>query len=310
VLCLLLGSAAIGVAAPPASPPPVEIADGVIVSGVAVGRLTSEQARARMRAAISRPLVFRFGKRTWKATPDQLEARFAVDDAVTKALLAAPGERIAVESRLPRARVARYVAYLARTFERRPRNSRLVGLVGGRPLVTRSRTGVAVRRQAMEEAISNALTAGSRRPIRLAVREVRPYLTRADFGSIIVINRGTKTLQLFRGAQPVKKFRVATGTASYPTPSGTFRIVDKQRYPWWYPPPSDWARGLKPVPPGPGNPLGTRWMGLSGGNVGIHGTPDAASVGYSASHGCIRMYISEATWLFDHVSVGTPVFIT
>jgi lipoprotein-anchoring transpeptidase ErfK/SrfK len=50
-------------------------------------------------------------------------------------------------------------------------------------------------------------------------------------------------------------------------------------------------------------------MGLSAPNVGIHGTPDAASIGYSASHGCIRMRIPEAEWLFNHVEVGTQVFI-
>ena len=50
-------------------------------------------------------------------------------------------------------------------------------------------------------------------------------------------------------------------------------------------------------------------MGLSAPLVGIHGTPDSASIGYSASHGCIRMLVSEAEWLFDHVSVGTTVFI-
>ena len=65
----------------------------------------------------------------------------------------------------------------------------------------------------------------------------------------------------------------------------------------------------KPIPPGPGNPLGTRWMGLSAPLVGIHGTPDAASIGYSASHGCIRMLIPDATWLFDRVRIGTPVLI-
>ena len=64
-----------------------------------------------------------------------------------------------------------------------------------------------------------------------------------------------------------------------------------------------------PVPPGPGNPLGTRWMGLSAPYVGIHGTPDAASIGYSVSHGCIRMLIPQVEWLFEQVEVGTPVFI-
>jgi lipoprotein-anchoring transpeptidase ErfK/SrfK len=50
-------------------------------------------------------------------------------------------------------------------------------------------------------------------------------------------------------------------------------------------------------------------MGLSAPGVGLHGTPDAASVGYSASHGCIRMRISDAEWLFVHVRVGSPVWI-
>jgi lipoprotein-anchoring transpeptidase ErfK/SrfK len=50
-------------------------------------------------------------------------------------------------------------------------------------------------------------------------------------------------------------------------------------------------------------------MGLSAWGIGIHGTPDAASVGYSASHGCIRMRIPDAEWLFDRVRIGTHVFI-
>ena len=78
--------------------------------------------------------------------------------------------------------------------------------------------------------------------------------------------------------------------------------MNKQRNPWWYPPTYDaWAKGLKPVPPGPGNPLGTRWMGLDAPGVGIHGTDAPASIGYSASHGCIRMHVPDAEWLFEHV---------
>ena len=50
-------------------------------------------------------------------------------------------------------------------------------------------------------------------------------------------------------------------------------------------------------------------MGLSEPAVGIHGTPDAASIGYSASHGCIRMLVPEAEWLFERVDEGTPVYI-
>ena len=134
-------------------------------------------------------------------------------------------------------------------------------------------------------------------------------MTRKTFGPIIVIDRGSNTLRLYRGPKPWRMFRVATGSPYYPTPSGAWKVVVKQRFPWWYPPPSDWARGLSPVPPGPGNPLGTRWMGLSASAVGIHGTPDAASIGYSASHGCIRMNVPEAEWLFERVRIGTPVIV-
>jgi lipoprotein-anchoring transpeptidase ErfK/SrfK len=50
-------------------------------------------------------------------------------------------------------------------------------------------------------------------------------------------------------------------------------------------------------------------MGLSAPGVGIHGTPNDGSIGYSLSHGCIRMHIPDAEWLFTRVEIGTPVFI-
>ena len=121
--------------------------------------------------------------------------------------------------------------------------------------------------------------------------------------------RGANTLKLYDGRRLVRAFHVATGQPAYPTPGGVWRIVDMQRNPWWRPPTSAWAHGLQPIPPGPGNPLGTRWMGLDAAGVGIHGTNAPASIGYSLSHGCIRMQVPEAEWLFQHVQLGTPVVI-
>jgi lipoprotein-anchoring transpeptidase ErfK/SrfK len=149
--------------------------------------------------------------------------------------------------------------------------------------------------------------------VNVLARLERPKIGTAFFTDAVVIRRGSNRLTYFTdkgdGLERFRTFTVATGTSSYPTPLGNFEIVQMQRHPWWYPPPSPWAQGLKPVPPGPGNPLGTRWMGLSVPAVGIHGTPDSASLGYSASHGCIRMAIPSAEWLFNKVKVGTPVFI-
>ena len=103
--------------------------------------------------------------------------------------------------------------------------------------------------------------------------------------------------------------RELPGRAKYPTPAGQFSIVDMQRNPWWRPPTSDWAKGLKPIPPGPGNPLGTRALYLSAPGIRIHGTPSDSSIGHYASHGCIRMHIPDSEDLFGRVDVGTPVII-
>ena len=151
-------------------------------------------------------------------------------------------------------------------------------------------------------------------PVQLAVRTLKPRVTEKSVGLAIVIKRASNRLVLYKpnGAKKMRvkrKFDVATGLAAYPTPLGSYEIITMQRNPWWRPPDSDWAKGAKPIPPGPGNPLGTRWMGISAPAVGIHGTPDAASIGYSASHGCIRMRVPQAEWLFERVDVGTPVYI-
>jgi peptidoglycan hydrolase-like protein with peptidoglycan-binding domain len=126
---------------------------------------------------------------------------------------------------------------------------------------------------------------------------------------LVIIRRDAHRLYFYKGARPLRVFTVATGGTWTPTPHGRFRIVSKYRHPWWYPPDANWAKDLDPIPPGPKNPLGTRWMGLSVPGVGIHGTPHPASVGYSISHGCIRMKKRDAESLFRLVRVGTRVWI-
>jgi len=169
---------------------------------------------------------------------------------------------------------------------------------------------MAVRKAAMRAAVTRLLRDGTHRSLALLTRPVRPQRTRASFGPVIIVTRGANTLRLYRGTKLVRTFPVATGQAIYPTPTGLWSIASKQRDPWWYPPTYDaWAKGLKPVPPGPGNPLGTRWMGLTAPGVGIHGTDADTSIGYSASHGCVRMHVPDAEWLFERVQVGTPVVI-
>jgi peptidoglycan hydrolase-like protein with peptidoglycan-binding domain len=126
---------------------------------------------------------------------------------------------------------------------------------------------------------------------------------------LVIVRRDAHRLYFYKSARPIRVFTVATGGTWTPTPHGRFRIVSKYRHPWWYPPDSSWAKDLDPIPPGPKNPLGTRWMGLSVPGVGIHGTPNPTSVGYSISHGCVRMKRRDAESLFRLVRVGTRVWI-
>ncbi len=122
----------------------------------------------------------------------------------------------------------------------------------------------------------------------------------------IVVDRSANTLTLYRVGKVVKTWGVATGSPEYPTPTGDFEIQTMQENPTWTPPDSEWAKDAEVIPPGPDNPLGTRWMAIQG-TVGIHGTNNPASIGFSVSHGCIRMAIPDVEELFEMVSIGTRV---
>jgi hypothetical protein len=307
---VLLAFAALACAFAPASSQMPAIAPGVSVGGIDVGGLTSEPARAKLEDAFAKSIPIVSGKRHWWASPQRLGAGAAIDVAISRALEAGSGERLDLGVAFSHDGVRRFVNEVARTFDQEPVDARLVGLTGNRrPQITESVNGIAARRALLERELVLELEQGKRESIVLPTRTVPAKVTRATFGPVIVISRGANTLWLYDSTNLVRTFRVATGRSQYPTPSGLWSIVDMQMNPWWRPPNSDWAKGLKPIPPGPGNPLGTRWMGLSAPGVGIHGTPDAASIGYSASHGCIRMPIPDAEWLFQHVHVGVPVYI-
>lgn len=281
---------------------------GVSIGHVSVGNMTAAQARVAVQVAFDVPLSFQFEERFWRATPRQLGAVADVDLAVARALSSPSGSSVELAVLTKGRKVAKYVRRLARTFSRPAREPRL-RLIKNKPAVTEARNGLTVRRADMTSAIRRALELGSRRPIPLMAEEIEPATGSAS-SPIVVIKRESKKLFFYEGDELVRSFRVATGLNSNPTPLGRFDIVVKQKDPIWFPPQtSDWARGLKPVPPGPNNPLGTRWMGLSEPLIGIHGTPDANSIGTQASRGCVRMNIDEAEWLYSQINVGTSVFI-
>ena len=122
------------------------------------------------------------------------------------------------------------------------------------------------------------------------------------------IKISTRKVTLYQGKKAIKSYRVAVGKRGWETPTGKFKVKNMMRNPTWISP----FTGAV-IPGGTSkNPLGKYWIGFwtNGKNwIGFHGTPNAASIGKAASHGCIRMYNKDVQELFKQVKVGTPVTV-
>ena len=289
-------------------PPPVVIPDGVTVGGVAVGGMTQDAAVEAVFGWFSRPVVLKLEKTTILVTPSLLGMTVSADTAVARALTVPSGTTLGLRAAVNKQLVNAFVGKLMRRFDRKPVDSQLL-LRNFKPFVTASVEGRKVNGRQTVRELSDRIVHGTRATLKLPATYAKAKVSEDSVGPVIVIRRGSNQLTLYNGMKVKRQFAVATGQSVYPTPLGRFQIVVMWKNPWWYPPNSDWAKGEKPIPPGPGNPLGTRWMGISAPGVGIHGTPNDSSIGYSLSHGCVRMHISQAEWLFEHVEIGTPVFI-
>ena len=117
---------------------------------------------------------------------------------------------------------------------------------------------------------------------------------------VIVVSLEDRKLALVEDGQVKKIYTVAVGKPSTPSPIGTFTIARRVKNPVY-------QHEGKVVQPGPANPVGTRWMGLSVKGYGIHGTNEPKSIGKAASHGCIRMAKRDLEEMYELVSVGDTV---
>jgi lipoprotein-anchoring transpeptidase ErfK/SrfK len=117
---------------------------------------------------------------------------------------------------------------------------------------------------------------------------------------LIVVSLEDRKLALLEGGQIKKVYSVAVGKPTTPSPEGTFVIERRVANPVYH-------HEGKTVLPGPGNPVGTRWMGLNKHGYGIHGTNEPKSIGKAASHGCIRMAKADLEEFYALVEVGDTV---
>jgi len=125
----------------------------------------------------------------------------------------------------------------------------------------------------------------------------------------IVINKDKKILTVYNYGEVYKKYPVALGKISSPTPNYKFTIINKFVNPYW----GGMGGKYKPVRGGdPKNPLGKRWLGLSTEKYwgyGIHGNAEPFSIGKYISHGCIRMINEDVEELFEYIPIKTDVWI-
>ncbi len=128
------------------------------------------------------------------------------------------------------------------------------------------------------------------------VEQTQPAATKR----VIVVSLEDHKLALVEDGKVKKIYSVAVGKPSTPSPVGTFTIARRVMNPTY-------SHDGRTVPPGPNNPVGTRWMGLNIPGYGIHGTNVPSSIGKAASHGCIRMAKKDLEELYSMVQVGDTV---
>lgn len=300
------------------------IAAGVTVQGVDLSGQTVDQASATLGAKLaphlSRPVVVSVGAKQFRLRADQVGFTFDTLLTAKRAFYAgqnAAGLPVAVAPAVRHVRAAvRGWADVVRKRVTRPARDATARITLTRIFTTHSRTGVGVDTKALSAAVDKAFddTTVPRR-FRQPVVKLSPKVTYKgllrQYGTVLTVDRDHFTLRLFKRLRVVRSYPIAVGMAGLDTPAGLYAIQEKQVNPAWHVPNSAWAGSLagQVIPGGaPNNPLKARWLGIANG-VGIHGTAEDWSVGTRASHGCIRMHVSDVIDLYPRVPIGTPVLI-
>jgi lipoprotein-anchoring transpeptidase ErfK/SrfK len=141
---------------------------------------------------------------------------------------------------------------------------------------------------------------------------LREYSVPADK---IVVSKNNRTVSAVRAdGTLLAQYPATMGSEHDPLPVGDWKISEISHYPWFhYNPELFWDAKPKDakakIPPGPNNPVGVAWIGLSKEHYGIHGSPEPSRIGHTESHGCIRLTNWDAEELSKMVKVGTPAIL-
>ena len=133
---------------------------------------------------------------------------------------------------------------------------------------------------------------------------------------VVTVKKGTSDLTVTDGTGQILMYApVTTGSEHDPLPIGEWKVTGVQRDPkFHYNPDLFWDADPKhskaTIPAGPNNPVGVVWVDITKPHYGLHGTPEPATVGKTASHGCVRLTNWDATKLASLVKPGTKVIFT
>jgi lipoprotein-anchoring transpeptidase ErfK/SrfK len=129
----------------------------------------------------------------------------------------------------------------------------------------------------------------------------------------VEVDKSQQTVKAFGSSGDLVAFFPATvGSEEKPTPSGSLKVVSVDANPNYRYNPDYKFKGVKSreaftIKPGPNNPVGSYWIGLSAEGIGIHGTSNPSKVSKSESHGCVRLTNWDVGLLGSSIKKGTPV---
>jgi len=147
------------------------------------------------------------------------------------------------------------------------------------------------------------------------LREIGSLPVRPEFTKrLIKIDTRYRMLDIMDGDKLIGSYPITPGSQKLPAPIGTWKIVGIATMPWFR-----WdeamlnhgerSENFYNIPPGPRNPVGIAWIGLSKRGIGIHGTNSPDTIGRSGSHGCIRLANWDAARVINQVTEGMTVQI-
>ena len=132
----------------------------------------------------------------------------------------------------------------------------------------------------------------------------------------VIVDKERQTVKAFDSKDRLVAFYPATvGSDEKPAPSGRLKVTIIKRNPSYHYNPKYHFKGVKTqkpftIKPGPNNPVGLVWIGLTGEGYGIHGTPEPDKVSKTASHGCVRLTNWDALQLAAALRKSVPVEFT